>query len=121
MAELAGYGGSVTFTNFATSAKAWTSDLNVDMLDITDFGDSGWRNFLAGLKGGTATVEYNWDVANTAALGASATLTLLTMTGLSVNGTAFLNGISIGAPVDGVITQTGNFTFSGTITIDTTP
>ena len=121
MAELAGYGGSITFTNYQTSAKAWTSDLSVDMLDTTDFADGGYRTFIAGLKGGTATVEYNWDVANTAALGASATLTLLTTTGLGVNGAALLTSISIGVPVDGLATVTATFTFTGTITIDTTP
>jgi len=121
MAELAGYGGSITFTNFQTSAKQWTSDISVDMLDITDFGDGGYRTFKGGLKGGTATVTYNWDVANTAALGDSATLTLLVTTGLGLNGTAFLSGISYSTAVDGIVECTASFTFSGTITIDTTP
>lgn len=121
MAELAGYGGSITFTNYQTSAKAWTADIAVDMLETTDYGDAGYRTYIGGLKGGTATVEYNWDVANTAALGASATLTLLTTTNLGYNGTALLTSLSVNAPVDGLAVCTATFTFTGTITIDTTP
>ncbi len=117
MAEVAGYGGSITYTNLTAGVKSWTVDYVADMLETTDFGDSGKRTYAAGLSGWTATAEVNWDAANTAAPGDSASLTLTADTGDTYVGTALIASMSVGVSVDGLNTATYSFQGSGALTI----
>ena len=120
MAEVAGKGGSITFTNLTVGVKTWTCDLVGDVLEVTDYSDSGHRTFIAGLDGWTASVELNWDAANTVDVGDSATLTLTIVDGTThYAGTALVTGISISSNVDGVVTATISFQGSGACTLTT--
>ena len=120
MAEVAGKGGSITFTNLTAGVKSWTADISGDALETTDYADSGHRTFIAGLDGWTASVELNWDVANTVAVGDSATLTLTIVSATThYSGTALVTGISVSSIVDGLVTATVSFQGSGAITLTT--
>ena len=74
MAEVAGSSGSVSFTSFSTSVKSFSLSWNSDVEDITSFDDSDYKTYLPTLKDWTATLEMNWDVANSATPGSSGTL-----------------------------------------------
>lgn len=117
MAEVAGYGGSITFTNLTAGVKNWSLSYNADALETTDFSDSGNRTYIAGLKGWTATVEANWDSSNSAEPGDSASLTLDVDGTHNYSGTAILTGMSISQAVDGVVTVTYEFQGTGALTI----
>ena len=112
MAEAAGYGGSITYTNLTAGVKQWSLNWTVDPLETTDFGDSGNKTYIRGLKGWTATVTANWDAANTADPDDSATLTLTAASGKTYAGTALLIGVGPVVEVAGVNQCT--YTFQGT-------
>jgi hypothetical protein len=117
MAEVAGCGGSLTFTNLTAGVKNWTVNYACDVLETTDFADSCKRTYIAGLTGWTATATANWDAANTADAGDSAMLTLTADTGKTYAGTAIITGLDVNVAVDGVNTASYTFQGSGTLTI----
>lgn len=118
MAELTGKGGSITFTNCQTSAKSWSLNWTGDVEEITDFADgsAGYKKKLHTLKDWTATVEYNYDAANTASPGDSATLTLNVDGTINYAGTAILTNVSPSTSVGGVAMMTATFEGNGTLT-----
>jgi hypothetical protein len=120
MAEVAGCGGSLTFTNLTAGVKNWTVNYTCDVLETTDFADNCKRTYIAGLSSWTATATANWDAANTADPGDSATLTLTADTGKTYAGTAIMTGLSVNVAVDGVNSVTYNFQGTGTLTITLT-
>jgi len=62
MAEQAGKNGSVTFTGLTAGVKSWNLDGAADMLETTDYSDSGHKTFTGGLDGWTASCELNLQV-----------------------------------------------------------
>ena len=126
MAELAGYGGSVIWGSVISDAggscaNAWSLDINVDTHDITDFcSTSAWRDFLAGLKGWTASVDVKIDGTkpiNATSLGTSAQLDLYMVDGgANYYGSAILNSISPSVGVDAEETYTLGFQGTGALT-----
>ena len=120
MAEVAGKGGSITFAGLTVGVKTWTCDLVGDAIEVTDYSDNGHRTYIAGLDGWTASVELNWDAANTIDIGDSAALTLTIVSATTYySGTALVTGISISSSVDGVVTATISFQGSGACTLTT--
>jgi len=120
MAEIPGKSGSVAFTNFSTSVKSFTINNVGDVEEITDFADGGvgYKKYLPTLNDWTATLEMNWDSANTALVGAAAAELTLTVDGTSsYTGSAILVGITVNEPVGGVVTCTGNFQGNGLLTL----
>lgn len=116
MAEVVGNGGSITFTNLTAGVKNWTLDYTSDVEEITDFADGTAKTFLPTLTSWTATAEANWDSANTAAPGDSASLTLTVDGSNTYSGTAILIGMSVSEPVGGVVTVTYSFQGTGALT-----
>ena len=117
MAEVAGKGGSATFTNLNAGVKSWNLDGAMDMLPTTDYDDDGHKTFIGGCDGWTANCELNWDATNTVALGDSATLTLLIGTATpKYAGTALVASISVSSVVDGLVTATISFQGTGPYT-----
>lgn len=116
MPEVKGCGGSVTFTNLTAGAKAWTLNWTNTPLDTTDFADACATTAIAGFTEWNATVTCNWDAANTADPGDSATLTLTVASGKYYSGTALLTGISVNTNVAGVVEATYTFQGNGTLT-----
>lgn len=109
MAEIVGNAGSITFSSFQTSAKNWTVDYAVDLEEVTDFDDGTAKEYLPTLTDWTATVEFNWDSANSATVGTSAQLTLAVSATSDYTGVAWLQSISVNTPVGGIVTQTATF------------
>lgn len=118
MAELTGKGGSVTFTNCQTSAKSWSLSWSSDNAEITDFADgsAGYKKRLPTLKDWSATVEYNYDAANTASPGDSATLTLNVNATINYSGSALIDTITPSVDVNGVASMTVAFSGNGALT-----
>ena len=126
MAELAGYGGSVVFSDIISDATAmcansWSLNISLDTHDVTDFcSTDAWRDFIAGLKGWTATVDVKVDGSyplNATKLGTSAQLDLyLVAGGANYYGTAILNSFSPSVSVDAEETMTIGFQGTGALT-----
>lgn len=119
MANKAGKGGSITFTGITVGVKSWTLDFGMDMLETTDFGDSGVEKYIGGITRWTATAVSNFDATNTADPGDTAQLKL------SVDGTdywqseasgAILASYSVNTTVEGVVEITYNFQGTSTLT-----
>lgn len=75
-----------------------------------------WKDYVAGFKDWTASVECFLDSAGIGTLGtllgSEQTLTLDTTDGLAYSGTAICTGVSVGSSTDGA--ATANMTFQGT-------
>ena len=116
MAEVKGCGGSLSFTNLTAGVKQWSLNWESEVLDITDFDDNCSKAFLGGFTGWTAQATANWDAANTAKPGDSATLTLTVTSGSAYSGTAILTSMGVSQNVNGVVEATYNFQGTGALT-----
>lgn len=116
MGHTAGYGGSVSAGALVAGIKSWTLDYTVDMLDTTDFGSSGDKEYIAGLKGWSGTFDGNKD-GLAQALGASVTLTLTETASVNWQGKAFLTGLAINTAVDGLVGYSYTYMGTGSITV----
>ncbi len=118
MASISGKDGSVTFSGAATTVKSWTLANVGDVLETTNFDDSsGGRTYIAGLTGWSGSYDALYSTANTASPGTSGTIYLRSSTGtVGVwSGTAFITGMDVTTPRDGLVTQTFTFQGSGTL------
>ncbi|MBC7340952.1 MAG: hypothetical protein H5U02_00600 [Clostridia bacterium] len=58
---LVGTGGSVYIgTNRVMEISQWSLDLGADDIDVTSFDSQGWKEFLAGLKEWSGSIEGNY-------------------------------------------------------------
>jgi len=122
MAELRGYGGQVDWetiidSDLSYNVHSWSLDVSADALDVTNFDSTGWRKQLSGLKGWTGTIEayIPSDVSlrfQPSDVGSEATLKLYVDSTHYYYGKAICTGVSPSVSVDGVETQTFNFTGS---------
>jgi hypothetical protein len=114
MAEVAGYGGSVTFPGLTAGVKAWSKDGAADMLPTTDYSDDGHKTFIGGCDGWTASCELNWDAANTVKEGDSGELVLLVGDPTpNYTGDVLVASISVSSVVEGLVTATVSFQGTG--------
>lgn len=117
---IAGYGGVVTAAggtgSVGTEIRKWNADLTCDLLDATNEESAGNEESLAGLKGGSGSLE---AVGTCPLVGAVTTLTLKTKStgGRTIAGAAIIGEVGPGVPVDGVVVHVANFTFTGVITV----
>jgi hypothetical protein len=107
-------------TTAVAGIKSWTLDRSIDMLDTTDFGSSGDKEYIAGLKGWAGTFEGLKDGAPLG-LGTTVSLALYESSagGQVWSGTAYLNNQTINTPVDGLVSYTYSYQGTGSITIAT--
>lgn len=120
MAEVAGKGGSVTFTNLTAGVKSWSLNKVQDFEDKTDYGDSGHKTYLACCDDWTASCELNWDADNSVDTGDSATLTLTIVSGTTYySGPALVASIAVNSVVNGIVSATVNFQGNGELTLTT--
>ena len=117
MAEVKGTAGSITYTNLTAGTRSWSLNYTADTHETTDFADAGVGTYLGGITRWNATVTANWDAANTAAPGDSATLTLTVTSGKTYAGTAIITGMTPSTDVQGIAQVTYTFQGSGTLTI----
>lgn len=125
MAEIVGYNGDFNWTGIVDRATAgyhthtWSLDLVADALDATDFDSTGWRDFIAGLKGWTGSVELNVDSSARIApsdVGASAAIKFFLNSSNTLTGTAICTGWHPAVAVDGLETQTLDIQGTGILT-----
>ena len=120
---ISGKGGNVKVgANVVAEVKNWKLDIESDMLDTTNFGTSGWKTFVAGLKSWSGSFELEWKVSTDtngqkalqdALLGGTTVSLVLDVQGTNnYSGTAFMKKEGLETPVDGVVT--GSFDYQGT-------
>lgn len=126
MAAIAGKGGSAKIgANTIAEVTSWSLDISSDMLDSTSLGDN-WREFIAGLKGATGSVEVKWDIPNdtngqtalqNAILnGTTVTLNLYVNATKYYSGSAYISGLNVEDPVEDLVTATFDAQFTGAVT-----
>lgn len=123
---IAGKGGSV---NIAAAKVAeivnWSLDLGADDIDVTSFDSGGWKEFLAGLKEWSGSMEGNFKPTDTTgqkailaawAAGTPVTFTFKVSPTVSFSGDAFVKP-SIEVPVDDKATFSCDFQGTGALTL----
>jgi predicted secreted protein len=123
---IAGKGGSVNIDAAKVAEIAnWSLDLGADDIDITSFDSDGWKEFLAGLKEWSGSMEGNFKPTDAAGqkaiLAAWAAGTPITFT-FKVDGTTSFSGSafvkpSIEVPVDDKATFSCDFQGTGALTL----
>lgn len=120
MAAIAGKDGQVQLgANVVAETTNWSLDITVDPIDTTVHLDE-WREFIAGLRGWSGTIEASWDMTDTngqLALQALMTGTpaviaveLWTANLLGYSGDIWVTGISVGTPVEDKVSVSFSFT-----------
>ena len=117
MPQIAGYNGQLDWgaivdSDMAYRTNAWSLDVVADALDATDFTSAGWREFIAGLKGWTGSIELFVDSTKRiqpSDVGATAALKLYLSDGQYLNGSGICIGWHPAVSVDGIETQTLDF------------
>jgi hypothetical protein len=97
----------------ATEMVSWSIDLTVDAVNATSMASAGWSESIACLLGATGTVKalHNFDVG-------PYTLSAVTGTGaFTVAGSILVSKVTCETDVAGIVSYTGDFTATGTITI----
>lgn len=113
-AAIPGYNGSVNIGGAILEARNINITLESDSPDATSYDGSGWKEFIAGLKGGNGTFEA--IVTPTIAVGYHAASTFAVAGGESYAGALIMQTVVPAAPVDGVANYSYTFVFTGVIT-----
>ena len=123
-----GTGGAVKLgTNKIAEIANWSLDLGADDIDITSFDSNGWKEYLAGLKEWSGSIEGNFKPTDTngqkAILtawlnGTALTFTFEVSSGVTFQGSAFVKP-SIEVPVDDKATFSCDITGTGALTLPT--
>lgn len=119
-----GTGGGVSIgANKIAEIANWSLDLGADDIDITSFDSQGWKEYLAGLKEWSGSLEGNFmpeDTNGQKAIlaawlsGTALTFTLKVSDTVSFTGNAFVKP-SIEVPVDDKVTFSCDFTGTGAL------
>lgn len=124
MAMLHGKAGSIAWAGTGTeetTITSWSLDASGDVAETTNMSSANdWKEYVAGFRGWTATVEANFNgtsmtnmIADLA--GAAATLNLYFTGTTGLNGSAFLTGLSAKVDANGVEKITYNFQGTGAL------
>ena len=119
MAITSGLTGSISWKgNLIAGAYNMSIPQTIDKLDKTTYADGvgGYRRFMTGLKGATASADCKLDTADVAnlTLGDEGMLICQQSSGEAIYGTAILESKSPGIPHDGLNTEALAWTFDGT-------
>jgi predicted secreted protein len=125
---LAGKSGAVKLgANKVAEISNWSLDLGADDIDITSFDSNGWKEYLAGLKEWSGSIEGNFDstdtngqkaILNAWLNGEKLTFTFEVSSGVSFQGEAFVKP-SIEVPVDDKASFSCDITGTGALTLPT--
>ena len=125
---ITGKGGSVHIgSNKVAEITNWSLDLGADDVETTNFDSNGWKEYLAGLKEWSGSIEGNFKPDDTngqkAILGAWASGTALTFN-FKVNDTVTFSGSalvkpSIEVPVDDKASFSCDIQGTGELTLPT--
>jgi len=125
---IAGYGGAVKLgANKIAEISNWSLDLGADDIEITSFDSEGWKEYLAGLKEWSGSIEGNLKTDDTNGQKAILTawingetleFTFEVSSGVSFQGEAFVKP-SIEVPVDDKASFSCDITGTGALTLPT--
>jgi predicted secreted protein len=123
-----GTGGAVKLgANKIAEISNWSLDLGADDIDITSFDSQGWKEYLAGLKEWSGSIEGNLKtddtngqkaILNAWLNGEKLTFTFEVSSGVSFQGEAFVKP-SIEVPVDDKASFSCDITGTGALTLPT--
>jgi len=125
---ITGTGGAVKLSaNKIAEISNWSLDLGADDIDITSFDSQGWKEYLAGLKEWSGSIEGNFKpgdtngqkaILNAWLSGAKLTFTFEVSSGVSFQGEAFVKP-SIEVPVDDKASFSCDITGTGALALPT--
>jgi hypothetical protein len=135
MAALAGKSGKVEYKGVPVlRINSWDATVDVDLRDHTSFSTSTgaqWREVKPGLSGGSGTFAGFWDAQGSTAQADAVSAVLTGATGSvklyadkdggdHLAGNVYFSGLTAGAQVDGDVTVSFPFTFTGAVSYTTT-
>ena len=125
---LAGKSGAVKLgANKVAEISNWSLDLGADDIDITSFDSNGWKEYLAGLKEWSGSIEGNLKTNDTNGqkaifsawlAGTPLTFTFEVSSGVTFQGSALVKP-SIEVPVDDKASFSCDITGTGALTLPT--
>jgi len=123
-----GCGGAVKLSaNKIAEISSWSLDLGADDVEITSFDSGCWKEYLAGLKEWSGSIEGNFDstdangqkaILNAWLNGTKLSFTFEVSSGVSFQGEAFVKP-SIEVPVDDKASFSCDITGTGALTLPT--
>jgi predicted secreted protein len=123
-----GTGGAVKLSaNKVAEISNWSLDLGADDIDITSFDSNGWKEYLAGLKEWSGSIEGNFKADDTNGqkailqawlAGNALTFTFEVATGITFQGQALVKP-SIEVPVDDKATFSCDIQGTGPLSLPT--
>lgn len=115
---IAGYGGVAT--DLGAEVLNWNVDVTVEALDASYMmasGDNkGWREFISALQGATGSAELQGDTAPTTGSSSGVKLEVKSGTGSFIEGDIIVTRVATNVPVDGKVTWSIDFNFTGAVT-----
>lgn len=112
--------------NTVANLKSWKLDINSDLKDTTNFGSAGWKEQMPTIKSWGGSVEGKWDVSEDtngqkalqdAQLGGTSVNAVFDIDGThNYSGTAFIKKISVGEPVDDIVSFSADLEGTGALT-----
>ena len=125
---ITGTGGAVKLgTDKIAEISNWSLDLGADDVEITSFDSNGWKEYLAGLKEWSGSIEGNLKTGDTNGqkailqawlAGTALTFTFEVSSGVSFQGSAYVKP-SIEVPVDDKASFSCDITGTGALTLPT--
>lgn len=113
---IAGFDGSLTGPTGLVEVKNWKLDVTTEALDATSMSSGGYKEFVEGLKGASGSFTSQGTAIPARGLSAM-TLKTKSTGGATITGSAIVNSVSVGDPVDGLVTYDGSFVFTGSVGI----
>jgi len=95
----------------------WEITITVDAPDATSMSSAGWKERIACLKGATGNFRSLVRMDTGARAGVS--FKDASVGGVTISGNIIVQKTTVNTPVDGVVSYTSDFTFTGTVTAST--
>jgi len=114
-AALCGYGGTITGAG-GTEIKSWEVSQTVDVQEATSMDSAGWKERIPCLTGANGTFV---TVGTSSTVGVHAGCAFKDKAsggGYTISGDIIINSITIGTPVDGLVSFNHAFVFTGAVT-----
>lgn len=113
-ASICGSTGSITGATGALEITEWEITQTVDVQEATSFSSNGWKERIACLTGASGNFK---TVGHPSTVGAHAGCTFKDRTGgYSIAGAILISKVTTGTPVDGLVSFSHDFNFTGTVT-----
>ncbi len=133
MAAVTGKGGSILYAGGSVATiHNWSIDVGNNLHDVTSFTTSAaqWRTFTAGLSDFAGAIDGTFDPSSTGQnnmivdsltpVSAAVVFELDQTAGGKLSGNMFVEGLSIGADIDGLVDMGWSYQGTGTLTYTTT-